>query len=78
MGEPDDPDESALARLPTVYAVALRLDAAGADAEVIASALGIDVAAVGAVLDVGRGKLDELRRRWSDEPERPDRPGAGP
>lgn len=63
MGEPDAPDEDLLTRLPTVYAVALRLHAAGTGADGIAAALGIDVAAVPALLDVGRGKLDEVRRQ---------------
>jgi len=55
--------DRALAELPLAYAVALRLRAAGADDQDIATALGIDPAGVPALLEVAEAKLSaELAR----------------
>lgn len=62
MGDTNSGDEVLISQLPTVYAVALRLRAAGASETAIAEALGTATEAVPALLDVGRRKLDELRR----------------
>ncbi len=66
MGDVNRQADPLIARLPTVYAVALRLEAAGAGNEAIADALGVDATAVPALLDVGRRKLDEVRRTGHD------------
>ncbi|MEP1123614.1 MAG: hypothetical protein ABJH68_06970 [Ilumatobacter sp.] len=50
-----------LARLPTAYAVALRLRAAGGSDEAIAGALGIDVNVVATLLEVAERKREVLR-----------------
>ena len=50
----------ALARLPDVYAAALRLQAAGADELVIAEELGMEREAVEPLLRVAVAKLDAL------------------
>jgi hypothetical protein len=52
--------EDQLAAMPLPYAVALRLEAAGAGPELIAVALGIEREAVPMLLDVARRKLTEL------------------
>jgi hypothetical protein len=62
MGDATTGDDVLLRRLPTVYAVALRLDAAGASSETIGDALGVAPDAVPALLDIGRRKLEDLRR----------------
>lgn len=62
MGDTNSGDDLLIARLPTVYAVALRLRAAGASEVVISEALGTVPDAVPVLLEVGRRKLDELRR----------------
>ena len=49
--------DRALAELPFAHAVALRLQAAGADQQTIADALGIDPAGVPTLLQVARAKL---------------------
>ncbi len=61
MGDTNRDDELLIAQLPTVYAVALRLRAAGASHRTIAEALGTVTDAVPALLDVGGRKLGELR-----------------
>lgn len=54
-------DRSALIRqLPLALAVALRLHEAGADDELIATALAIEPAGVAPLLDLARAKLDRL------------------
>jgi DNA-directed RNA polymerase specialized sigma24 family protein len=53
-------DEPLLPQLPLAYAVALRMHASGATVGDIAAALGVDVASVGSLIDVGRRKLLEL------------------
>jgi predicted transcriptional regulator len=50
----------ALDLLPTVYAVALRLDESGVAPAVIAEGVGITPEAVPAFLEVARGKLARL------------------
>jgi hypothetical protein len=55
--------DQALAELPMAHAVALRLRAAGADDQTIATALGIDAAGVPALLEVAEAKMSaELAR----------------
>jgi hypothetical protein len=55
-------DETLLARLPTAYAVALRLDAAGKSADEIAVALGLDdPAAARTAVAIANTKLADLR-----------------
>jgi hypothetical protein len=49
--------DRALGELPLAHAVALRLQAAGADEQTIAAALGIDPAGVPALLAVAEAKL---------------------
>ena len=53
-------DEPLLPRLPLAYAVALRMHASGATVDDIAAALGIGVASVSPLIEVGRRKLLEL------------------
>lgn len=53
-------DEPLLPQLPLAYAVALRLHASGATVDDIAAALGVDVASVGPLIEVGHRKLLEL------------------
>lgn len=65
MGDEDVPEESLLARLPTVYSVALRLHAAGATDVTIAAALGVAVESVPGLVEVGRLKLRELHDLYS-------------
>lgn len=60
MGDPPHPDDSLLPQLPLAYAVALRMHAAGASTADIATALGVEVGAVAALIEVGRRKLAEL------------------
>lgn len=55
------PDDDILEQLPTAHAVGLRLHRTGADPEVIAVALGIDVSAVRGVIDLAERKLASLR-----------------
>lgn len=50
-----------LARLPTAYAVALRLRAAGGTDDAIASALGVDANVVQTLLEVADRKWEALR-----------------
>jgi DNA-directed RNA polymerase specialized sigma24 family protein len=66
MGDTNSGDDPLIAQLPTVYAVALRLHGSGASHAAIAEALGTSTDAVPALLDVGRRKLDELRRPRDD------------
>ncbi|HEY3556553.1 MAG TPA: hypothetical protein VGL05_03800 [Kribbella sp.] len=56
----------AIDRLPTSYAVALRLRDAGAVDDVIASALGIEVVSVPALLALAEAKLAAIRRPERD------------
>lgn len=49
-----------LDRLPLAYGVALRLHDAGAGHETIATALGVDLVSVPAMLDLAQRKLDEM------------------
>lgn len=60
MGDPPHSDDSLLAQLPLAYAVALRMDATGASPSAIATALGVEVGSVAALIEVGRRKLAEL------------------
>lgn len=60
--------EDEIGKLPLAYAVALRLDAAGASNDVIADALGIEPDAVAGVLDVARRKLQERLDRGGTAP----------
>lgn len=67
VDEPDEiADDELLGRLPTAYAVALRLYRRGADDREIAGALGTGQDAVGNILVLAERKLDELRRTQSD------------
>lgn len=50
----------ALDYLPVAHAIALRLEAAGRGADVIADALGIEVETVVPLLRVARAKLDRI------------------
>lgn len=52
--------EHLIDRLPEALATALRLDDAGQDHEVIATALGIPAEGVPVLLEVARGKLARL------------------
>jgi len=52
----------ALDLLPPLYAVALRLEEAGADPAVIAEGVGINPQAVPAFLEVAHGKLVRILR----------------
>lgn len=54
--------EEALDLLPPLYAVALRLDEAGADPALIAAGAGIEPEAVGSFITLARAKLDEVLR----------------
>lgn len=54
---PSEADDDALRQLPLAHAVALRLRAAGADEALIATALGVDVAAIEPILAVAEEKL---------------------
>jgi hypothetical protein len=51
----------AIDRLPTPYAVALRLRDAGTADDVIAAALGIDAVSLPALLDLAEAKLAAIR-----------------
>ena len=53
-------------RLADVHGLALRLDEAGAGFDLIARVLGIDISAVGPLLDVAHRKRD--RARSGEEP----------
>jgi hypothetical protein len=52
--------DDALELLPPLYAVALRLDDAGADAALIATATGIEIESVPSLVAVAHTKLNEL------------------
>jgi hypothetical protein len=52
--------EDELATMPQAYAVALRLEALGAEPALIAAALGIEREAVPTLLDVAHRKLAEI------------------
>jgi DNA-directed RNA polymerase specialized sigma24 family protein len=54
---------SAIAELPSPYAVAIRLRDSGADAETIATALALDAEEVSSVLDLAEAKLAALVER---------------
>lgn len=62
QGEADVRAE-AVDRLPTPYAVALRLHDAGAPNDLIATALGIDLRSVRPLLDLAEAKLAAMQRR---------------
>lgn len=53
----------ALERLPTAYAVALRLRDAGASDETIAEALGVDVLSLPVLLELAEAKLAAIEKR---------------
>lgn len=55
--------EAALLQLATAHAVALRLQAAGAEDEAVAQALGIPVTSVAAILRIAEAKLAALLDR---------------
>jgi len=55
--------DDALDLLPPMYAVALRLADADAAPDVIATAAGIELESVPALVELARVKLDELVRR---------------
>lgn len=57
--DPPERDADAIARLPGVYSLALRLKAAGVDDALIGECLGLDPVAVGPLLVVARAKLAE-------------------
>lgn len=61
MGAPENSDEPLLSQLPLAYAVALRMNEAGASAADIATALDVDIGSVAALIEVGRRKLADLR-----------------
>lgn len=50
----------AIRQLPTAYAVALRLQDAGADDTLIAAALDVEPEAVGGLLEIAAAKLDHV------------------
>lgn len=54
---------TAIGRLPTPYAVALRLRESGEPDEVIAEALGIDLMALPALMELAEAKLAAIQRR---------------
>jgi len=59
--------EQALAELPVVYAVALRLSDAGVSTEVIAHAVGVEPEAVDPLLRLAKAKLAErLDPGWAN------------
>jgi hypothetical protein len=60
--------ESALSRLPRTYALALRLTQAGADPQLIADCLDIELEAVGPLLVVADAKLSSLQAIEEMEP----------
>jgi len=68
-------DATALDALPTAYATALRLNAAGYDEGVIAAALGVDPLSVPALLALAEAKLTAAGLSVSSRPVdvRPDR-----
>jgi hypothetical protein len=53
--------DAALSRLPRTYALALRLRRVGADRQLIADCLDIEVQAVGPLLSVAEAKLSALQ-----------------
>lgn len=55
--------DDALELLPPLYAVALRLDDAGADAVLIATATGIELESVPSLVALAHTKLNELLPR---------------
>jgi hypothetical protein len=63
-----------LASMPLAYAVALRLEALGAEPELIAGALGIEREAVPMLLDVAHRKLAEVTPRPRRQGGRRDEP----
>ena len=67
MGTDETGNDPLIARLPTVYAVALRLRATGGSDDAIAAALGVDVAAVETLLAVAERKLEALHAMTAPE-----------
>ena len=59
---------TALSRLPRTYALALRLSQAGADPQLIAECLDIELEAVGPLLAVADAKLSSLHASEDMEP----------
>jgi DNA-directed RNA polymerase specialized sigma24 family protein len=53
-------DHEAIRRLPRAHSVALRLAELGADDQLIADAVGIEIEGVDALVSVARAKLDAL------------------
>jgi hypothetical protein len=60
--------DAALSRLPRTYALGLRLSQAGADAQLIADCLDIELEAVGPLLAVADAKLSSLQASEDMEP----------
>jgi hypothetical protein len=58
-------DDQWLQGLPRTYELGLRLDALGADHELIAACLDLDVGYVPALLEIGARKLEQVERRSS-------------
>jgi hypothetical protein len=54
-------DASGLEELPRAYRIGLSLRALGADDQLIAECLGIEVDSVAALLDIGTRKLEHVR-----------------
>lgn len=63
--------ERALHELPTPYAVALRLQGAGAAHETIASALDVPVESVERLIQIGEGKLRAVLATTAEGPPGP-------
>ncbi len=61
-------DRDPISRLPDAYAVAVRLRANGAGDDVIAVALGVELAAVAGILRIADAKLAELHARDAHRP----------
>jgi hypothetical protein len=66
--------EDDLSAMPLAYAVALRLEALGAEPEMIAGALGVEPESVPTLLDVAHRKLAE----FTPGPRPPDGPRGEP
>jgi hypothetical protein len=60
--------DAALSRLPRTYALALRLSQTGADPQLIADCLDIELEAVGPLLAVADAKLSSLQASEDMEP----------
>ena len=70
-------DDPRLRQLPRIYELGLRLEALGANHELIAACLDLDVGSVPALLEIGARKLEHAHRGCSvDHPATTLRDGA--